>query len=102
MFSKHIARIDDKTFCFSIWNLDKMLPTKIFVGGKSKARKMYRGCALMDVDMFEFTKFESTDLKNKLSPSVKTLPLNRRTKREDMTMKQKARANELVDFLIEQ
>ena len=95
MFSKHIARIDDKTFCFSIWNLDKMLPTKIFVGGKSKARKMYRGCALMDIEMFEFTKFEPTE-------SVKTLPLNRRTKREDMSMEQKLRASELLEFFIEQ
>jgi hypothetical protein len=101
MFAKHIARIGNKTFCFSIWNLDKMVPTNIIVGAKSKIRRSYNGCAFDDIDMLAFTNFEAVDAKNKPVMFGGT-GLARRKKRESLTIEEKEKAKKIVDFLIEQ
>lgn len=51
MFAKHLVKIDEKTFSFSIWDIEKMLPTKVVVGGKTRINRMYKRCALMQIDL---------------------------------------------------
>tara|TARA_R110002012_G_C11544636_1_gene601786 strand:- start:543 stop:848 length:306 start_codon:yes stop_codon:yes gene_type:complete len=101
MFAKHIARIGNKTFCFSIWNLDKMVPTNIVVGAKSKARRSYNACAFDDIDLLAFTNFEIVDAKNKPVMFGET-QLTGRKKRGSLSIEEKEKANKIVNFLIEQ
>ena len=100
MFAKHLARIDNKTFSFSIWNIEKMLPTKLVVGGRTRINRMYNKCAFGEIDLTELGIRLETDLaKEQHKSSVTTSPLTKR--RKDVGIKKLLSRDKLVEFLSE-
>lgn len=100
MFAKHLAKIDKKTFSFSIWDIEKMLPTSIIVGGKTRTSRMYNKCAFIEIDLLKFKEGFGLELvkKEKTSLPTSTLINKRRTYKR---VKKILSTEKLVEFLSE-
>tara|TARA_A100001515_G_C4553688_1_gene204301 strand:- start:374 stop:661 length:288 start_codon:yes stop_codon:yes gene_type:complete len=94
MFAKHLAKIDNKTFSFSIWDIEKMLPTKVVVGGKTRINRMYKRCAFMQIGLLNNE--EDAEIKK---PSATNPPFKGRRKYK--RAKKILSTQRLVEFLSE-
>ena len=100
MFAKHLAKIDEKTFSFSIWDIGKMLPTTVFVGGKTKINRMYNKCEFRPTDFMKMKEQLETNVVEKQKTSLPaTPPFKGRRKYKEA--KKILSTKRLVEFLSE-